>query len=151
LERSPNLTQFASRDSTISTSDPTRKMMQHSLLIVEDEPDLLDLLTQWFTRSGYKVTGVSSAQQALKAIAPGKFQVALLDLRLPDMDGIELLQLLKSHHPTLEVVILSGWSYPPSQAKSEGAFACLEKPCTLSKLEAAIEEALELAVGLVPN
>lgn len=125
--------------------------MRNSLLIVEDEPDLLDMLTQWFTRIGYQVKGVWCAQQALKAAATGEFQVAILDLSLPDMGGIELMHLLRMRQPALEVIILSGWAYSPRLARSEGAFACLEKPCPMAKLEATLEEAFELVVGLVPN
>jgi DNA-binding NtrC family response regulator len=126
-------------------------MKHNSLLIVEDEPDLLDLLTQWFTRSGYRVVAVSCAQQALMAAKASEFQVALIDLGLPDTGGIELMHSLQMQHPALEVVIFSGWTYSPSQARSEGAFACLEKPCSMTKLEATIEEAFEVAFGLVPQ
>lgn len=122
--------------------------MPNSLLIVEDDPDQLDVMTQWFTRSGYSVSGYSHPRKALNASRTRQFQVAILDLTLPEMDGIELMQLLNDAQPDIQVVILSGRDYSLEQARSEGAFTCVEKPCSLAKLETIVEEAFELSVTM---
>ena len=69
--------------------------MCDSLLIVDDDPDQLDILSRIFPRSDYYVVAVNHPRRALEAASSQQFQVALLDLSLPDMDGIELMQRLQ--------------------------------------------------------
>lgn len=121
--------------------------MNRSLLIVEDDPDQLDLLTHRFIRAGYHVVSVPHPRQALEAASSRQFQVAILDLSLPEMDGIELMHRLQRFQEDVHVVILSGYEYPDSRAKQAGAFACLQKPCALASLESRVEDAWERATG----
>lgn len=120
--------------------------MNCSLLVVEDEPDLLIGMTQLLHRRGFRVAGASTTQQALAAMSRQEFHVVLLDLSLAGMDGIELMKRVKRMQPTLQVIILSGYDYPLWKAKEEGAFAVITKPCVLSLLETTIAHARERVV-----
>lgn len=123
-----------------------------SLLIVEDDPSQRDTLTRWFSHRGYRVVSRAHPRQALEAAKSKEFQVALLDLSLPEMDGIALMQQLKRIQYSMQVIILSGYEYPMSLARSHGAFTVLTKPCGLKELEATLECASEQIVDeeLVP-
>jgi DNA-binding NtrC family response regulator len=121
--------------------------MCDSLLIVDDDPDQLSILSRTFSRSDYHVVVVDHPRRALEAASSQQFQVALLDLSLPDMDGIELMQRLQRIQDDLQVIILSGYDYPCSNAKADGAFAVLTKPCSLALLKATMTRALERKVA----
>jgi len=117
--------------------------MKRALLIVDDNPDQVNLLAQWFTRDGWCVVGVGHPRQALQAASLQQFHVALLDLSLPEMDGIQLMQRLMRNQEVLQVILLSGYEYPASEAKAAGAYACLTKPCNLTLLKARVIEAFK--------
>ena len=119
--------------------------MNRSLLIVEDDPEQLDALVRWFILAGYEVTGVDHPSQALEAASLRQFQVALLDASLPEMDGLLLMQRLNLHQDGMQVIILSGRDNLEQRAKTEGAFACLVKPCKLALMQATVEDAFEQA------
>lgn len=117
-----------------------------SLLIVEDDPSQRDTLTRWFSQRGFRVASRSHPRQALEMAKSKEFQVALLDLSLPDMDGIELMQRLKRIQHSMQVIILSGYDYPMRRARMDGAFTVLTKPCSLKELEETVEAATERMV-----
>ncbi|WP_254509009.1 response regulator [Anatilimnocola floriformis] len=117
--------------------------MNRSLLIVDDDSDQVDTLARCFIRDGWHVVGVVHPRQALEAASFQQFQVALLDLSLPELDGIQLMQRLRRTQEDLQVILLSGYEYPASEAKAAGAFACLTKPCGLALLKAKVGEAFE--------
>lgn len=114
-----------------------------SLLIVEDDQSQRDTLTRWFSQRGFRVSSCSHPRQALEAVKSKEVQVALLDLSLPEMDGIELMQRLQRIQHSMQVIILSGYDYPMQRARMDGAFTVLTKPCALTELEHTVEDASE--------
>ncbi len=82
-------------------------MKQPSLLIVEDDPGVQSALESIAKKQGCRVTSCSSGRKAGQALQSNDFQLVLLDLGLPDMDGMEVLRNLRKNHPTLPVVILT--------------------------------------------
>ena len=120
--------------------------MNRSLLIVEDDPDQLEVLARCFVRAGYHVVSVHHPRQALEAASFRQFQVALLDASLPEMGGVELLQCLKWTQHRLQFIILSRYPHPERWANAEGAFAWFVKPCNMALLEATVADAFEHAV-----
>jgi DNA-binding NtrC family response regulator len=116
-----------------------------SLLIVEDDPDQLEALVRWFIRAGYEVTGVDHPNKALEAASFRRFQVALLDATLPELDGFMLMQRLQQPQDWMQFIILSGQDNLERRANAEGVFACLAKPFKLALLQATVESALERA------
>jgi len=115
-----------------------------SLLIVEDDADQLEFLGRRFRRIGFQVTAIGHPRQAMVAVSARQFDVALLDMSLPEIDGIELMARLQRMQAGLPVVILSGFKYPESQAKQLGAFACLVKVCPFELIKKTIERAMEV-------
>ena len=78
------------------------------LLIVDDEEDFLDVISQRLQSRGFDVTTAGSGQDALEAAAKSDFDTALVDLKMPGMDGEELIKRLKEHDATIEIVVLTG-------------------------------------------
>lgn len=106
------------------------------LLLVDDEPGYLEVLNKRLTRRGVAVTLALGGSQAIQALRGRDFDVAVVDLKMQDMDGIEVLKVLKTMDPRLEVIILTG--HGSEQAAREGlalgAFDYLTKPCELESL-----------------
>lgn len=100
------------------------------LLLVDDEAEFLATLAERLRLRGLDVVATADAETALAAAAPGRFDVALVDLRLPDLDGEQLLVQLKEADPDLEVVILTGHASLASAVDCAklGAFGYLPKP-----------------------
>jgi DNA-binding NtrC family response regulator len=124
--------------------------MNRSLLIVEDDPDQLEVLARCFVQAGYHVVGVHHPRQALEAASFRQFQVALLAASLPEMDGLELMRCLKRTQDRLQFVILAGGRYPEQQARAEGTAARLVNPWNIAILEETVEDAFEQSVHELP-
>ncbi len=120
-------------------ADPTR------VLLVDDDPDFRKVMASELARRGYEVDTAECGVEALEKAEGGRAQVVLLDLRLPDMDGIEVLQQLRARIPTLGVIVLTGHGTIDTaiQAIRLGAYDYLEKPCPIEKLELAVQKTLE--------
>lgn len=118
--------------------------MARSLLIVEDDPEMLDILASRFQRLGFHVAPAADPRQALTAADEREFDVALLDRRLSEQSGLQLMLELKSRMAGLRAIILSGYADPEfeEEALDLGAFAYLRKPCRLAEIETTIERAL---------
>lgn len=124
--------------------------MNNSILIVEDDPEQLDELTGWFIQAGYRVVAVHHPRQALEAASFRPFQVALLDTRLPEIDGMDLMKRLKRMQHDMQVIILGGGDYSLQRARSKGALYCVSKPCPLPLLESLVANAFQRAVNELP-
>ena len=72
------------------------------LLLVDDEIGYLEVLSKRLTRRGYKVTTASSGTEAIRALRQWEFDLAVVDLKMEDMDGIEVLKVFKKMDPTLQ-------------------------------------------------
>lgn len=124
--------------------------MNRSLLIVEDNLEQLAILKRWFIRAGYQVTGVHHPRHAIAAAALRPFQVAIINLAPPEMDGIELMHSLQRRLGNIPIVIQSYNPLALSDTDSAGAFACLVKPCMKSLLEATVKDAFDQSTAEVP-
>ena len=114
------------------------------ILIVEDEAIMRESLRDWLTEGGYQVETAEEGEEALKTIAEQDFGIAILDLRLPGKDGIEVLREAKEKSPQLKGIIIT--AYPSVQtaveAVKEGAIDYLPKPFDLNDLEKLIRDTL---------
>ncbi|HUP98194.1 MAG TPA: sigma 54-interacting transcriptional regulator [Usitatibacter sp.] len=117
-----------------------------SLLLVDDDPDLLRLLTIRLKSNGYGVTAVESGQRALASIAAARPDLVLTDLRMEGMDGMALFQEISSAYPGLPVIILTAHGSIPDAvgAVKRGVFGYLTKPYDADELLGQIERALTL-------
>ncbi len=106
------------------------------LLLVDDEVGYLEVLAKRFRKRGLDVTTASAGEQAIQLLRHNDFDVAVVDLKMTDMDGIEVLGIFKKMDPDLSVIILTG--HGSEQAAREGiekgAFDYLTKPFELESL-----------------
>lgn len=111
-----------------------------AILVVDDERDLGTTLRGILTRTGAEVTIVCHPDEALDVAARSAFDVAIVDLRLPGQDGIELMAQLRCLQPELQVVIMTAYPSPEScrNALQGGAAAYLEKPYAPEALRALV-------------
>jgi DNA-binding NtrC family response regulator len=107
------------------------------LLIVEDEPALRQMLAWDFEDFGYRVEAVGSYREALLALARDDYQFALLDYRLPDGNGQDLLALIGDLQPQIRAVLISGElsERRTREARLAGARAVLAKPVSVRQLD----------------
>jgi DNA-binding NtrC family response regulator len=115
------------------------------LLIVDDETRFLAAITTRLRKRGFHVRMASNGPDALALARQEKFDVALLDLKMPGMDGSELLRALKREHPLIEAIILTGHGSLESAVELTklGAFGYLPKPYELDKLIETLKDAYE--------
>ncbi len=110
------------------------------ILIVDDDDNLRDSLVSFFALRDIESQGAASYEEGLAACAGGSFDAALLDIRLADRDGIELLKEIKAREPELPVLMISGHADIKTalEAIRIGALDFLEKPLDQGRLEALI-------------
>jgi len=115
------------------------------LLIVDDELVVRDSLGKWFVSEGYQVRAVESARQALEALARESFDVALIDIKMPGMDGMELQNRLRELDPDLLLIIMTGYASVETavQALKRGAYDYITKPFDPDELAHLLTKALE--------
>jgi diguanylate cyclase (GGDEF)-like protein/PAS domain S-box-containing protein len=115
------------------------------ILVVDDEPDMCWALENILRHASYAVTTATSGAEAIEKAQGRFFNLALLDIRLSDMEGIELVAPLKEMHPDIEVMMITGYASLESavQALNGGASAYLTKPLKIDEVLATVREALE--------
>jgi DNA-binding NtrC family response regulator len=115
------------------------------ILIVDDEVRLVEAFKEHLTDDGMKVLTASRADEALSLLANESVDVAVLDIQLPDTNGVELLLKLKQMEPTVEVIMLTGYASVDTAIRSMklGAYDYLTKPCKMSELSSVIAKAYE--------
>src|SRR4051812_975809 len=108
------------------------------ILFADDEKSLQEFMRSELPRLGHEVTVCPDGRAAVKALEKGKFDAAILDLRMPGMTGIEVLEQLKQVSPDTEAVMMTGHASQDTAiaAVNLGAFAYITKPCKLTEIEA---------------
>ncbi|MDI1260144.1 sigma 54-interacting transcriptional regulator [Aquabacterium sp.] len=120
--------------------------MSAHVLLVDDDPDLLRLLSMRLTAAGYRVTAVESAEAALSHLAMERPQLVLSDVQLPGKDGLALFDAIRAKHPSLPVILLTAHGTIPDavEATSRGVYTYLTKPFNGKALLETIGQALAL-------
>jgi len=115
------------------------------LLIVDDEVKFLQSIAQRLEMREFDVTTAANGREAVEAARNDKFDLALLDLKMPGMDGSQVLEILKAEHRFLEVIILTGHGSLDSAVECTklGAFGYLPKPYELERLLETLRDAYE--------
>jgi len=118
------------------------------ILLVDDEEDLVTFLSHRLLKRGFTVTATTSGPEALKAVKGQTIDVVILDLKMPQMNGIEVLQHLKEEQPYLEAIMLTGHGSHESalEAGRLKAYRYLIKPYDFDELLALIKEAYSYKV-----
>jgi len=107
------------------------------VLVVDPHADIADLLCRVLTLGDYEVETASSTASAIAQLERHEFSVALVNLTLPDGDGLRLLRLLKSRDPSMEVILMTGClpsNVTVVEAGEQGAFHFLFKPFDLTEM-----------------
>ena len=114
----------------------SKKLERIKLLFVDDEKGFVNVISKRLSKRNIDVFKAYSGSMALQALREAKFDVAVLDLKMEDMDGIEVLKILKKMAPNIAVIMLTG--HGSARAAREGiqfgAFDYLTKPCDFEKL-----------------
>ncbi len=115
-----------------------------SVLIVDDDPDICQALQDLLEHEGYVVQSVSTGREALARVTQQHFHAVILDVGLPDQDGLSVLPLLKTADPLVPVLILSAHVTMERKAPALrlGAFAWLDKPFDREVLKAMLRQAI---------
>jgi two-component system NtrC family response regulator len=115
------------------------------LLIVDDEVKFLDSIAQRLVLRDFDVTKATNGQEAIEATRHEKYDLALLDLKMPGIDGRQVLEILKKEHKFLEVIILTGHGSVDSAVECTklGAFDYLPKPYELENLLEVLKKAYQ--------
>ncbi|HEY7317027.1 MAG TPA: response regulator [Candidatus Binatia bacterium] len=110
--------------------------MPISILAVDDEQNLLELLMTVLGKRGFKVKTALNGIEALKLLDQESFELALLDLKMGPVNGVQLLKEIKGRHPITKVIMMT--AYPTNETRAEasvnGASAYLTKPVDIQKL-----------------
>ena len=114
------------------------------LLLVDDEPGYVHVLSNRLGKRKIDVTKALNGTEAIQALRRADFDVAVLDLKMEDMDGIEVLKIFKKMDPEMEVIMLTGHGSETAAREGIefGAFDYLTKPCEFEELIAKIREAV---------
>jgi two-component system nitrogen regulation response regulator NtrX len=119
--------------------------MSESILIVDDEPAILDSLSKILEDEGYQIVVAKSGHDALKTIASDQPDLMLLDIWMPEMDGLETLKKAKEQAPNLQVMMMSGHGSIETAVKAIklGAYDYIEKPLSLENVTLRVRHALD--------
>ena len=130
---------------------PPSRPAQHRILVVDDDADMLRLLSLRLKAAGHEVVAVGSAEAALAQLDIARPQLVLSDVRLPGKDGLALFDEVHARHPSLPVILLTAHGTIPDavQATARGVFTYLTKPYDGKELLEKVAEALALSAPAV--
>jgi DNA-binding NtrC family response regulator len=114
------------------------------VLLVDDERDFLHLLAFEFCNVGFQVTAVDTGRAAVEAAQRQKFDVAITDLKMPDMDGIEIMVTLKQIDPSLPVIMATGYLSEATRISvgEYGAYGYILKPFSFEDILSLVDRAV---------
>lgn len=121
-------------------------MIKNSVLLVDDEPDILELLELTLGKMGLEVHKAGNVREALKKLTAQKFDLCLTDMRMPDGDGLQVVQYIAQHNLDIPVAVITahGNTENAVTALKAGAFDYLSKPVSLEQLRTLVKSALNL-------
>ena len=120
-------------------------MQKGRILIVDDEQGIRDLLISEFAKLGYDVFSAINGEEAVNELQTEKADIIITDMKMPKVDGLELLKFVKEKTPETEVIIITGYATVENalDAMRSGAYDFVQKPFNIDELTALVEKALE--------
>jgi len=120
-----------------------------NVLLVDDEVDFITTLAERLELRGIEARVTHDGQSALKAVAENEPRIMVLDMMMPGMKGIEVLQRVREEHPAVQVILLTGQGKTRDgiEGMRHGAFAYLMKPLDLEELIQTMNEAVHAGQG----
>ena len=124
-------------------------MAKERVLIVDDEKNIVSSLQEILNDEGYEIVTAEDGLDALEMVQAEPPDLVLLDIWIPGMDGIEVLQVIKTYHPEIEVLVMSGHGTIDTAVKATklGAYDFIEKPFSLDQLVVSVQKALQQRKG----
>jgi len=115
------------------------------ILVVDDQQNVADTVVEIMTRSGYTATAIYGGMEAVKRFQEGDFQLVITDLKMPEVDGMDLLKTVKGIDDRVPVIVITGYGTVKKavEAIKIGAYDFIEKPVDRDKLLLIVERALE--------
>ncbi len=128
-------------------------MASERILIVDDEDGMRRLLSRVLTREGYDTVAVGSGEEALRLVANERFDLVVTDIKMPEMDGLQLLAELKEYEPSLLVIVITAYGTIENavQALRSGAYDYIAKPFENDEIRLTVAKALERERLLAEN
>lgn len=119
--------------------------MEARILVVDDEKSMCDFLEIMLKKEGYKVTATTDPKKALTALEKDFFHMVLTDIRMPEVDGFEILRRAKELNPDTLVIMITAYGSPEGavEAMKEGAYDYITKPFQVDEVKLTIRKALE--------
>ena len=120
-------------------------MPSAKILVIDDDPAMLKLAKLNLSEQGYEVETAETSEQGLTLVQSQRFDLALTDFNLPDLNGIELVKRIKEHAPETEIIMITGYGSVTKavEATKAGAYYFVEKPVDFDELQILLEKALE--------
>lgn len=115
------------------------------ILVIDDDQGVADTLVEYLIQPGYQATAVYGGHEGLTRLEQGDFQMVILDLKMPDMDGLEVLKAIKEIDSQAVVLMITGYGTVETAvaAIKAGAYDFISKPVNMDELEAIINRVLE--------
>ena len=126
----------------------TTQPVKEKILLVDDEPAIRYMLTRLLTDEGYSVMPASSGDEAIEFASQTQFDLLLLDLNMPGLDGWETFEKLTTTNPLLPVIVITARPNQRFTALAAGIGALMEKPLDLQKLFTTIRDLLDETDGV---
>ena len=119
-------------------------MQEESILVIDDEESMRLALSETLSRSGHQVDCVSNGYDALKKVQSSSLKLIITDVRMPKMDGMEVLQEIKKLSPQIPVIMITAYGtiHNAVEAMKKGAVDYILKPFSFEELNAVVERAL---------
>jgi DNA-binding NtrC family response regulator len=116
-----------------------------NILVIDDEPIVLDSCRKILRQEGFEVKGAMNGREGLKKIEEDKYDAVLVDWKLPEIDGMEVLRIIKKNHPDVIVVMITGYPSVESAVKAMklGVSDYVSKPFTPDELKDVLIKAIE--------
>jgi len=123
-----------------------RQNQRIKLLLVDDEKEFLKVLSNRLRKRGIEVETASSGAKAIQSLRRVDFDIAVVDLKMEDMGGIEVLQIFKKMAPEMPIIILTGHGSEQAlqEGMTSGAYDYLMKPCDIEELLAKVRDAADV-------
>ena len=115
------------------------------ILVVDDEFSVRDSLCSWFRKEAFRVGAAENASEALRCLQEAAWDLVLVDIKMPGMDGLELQQRIKQINPDIVIIIITAYASVETavEALKEGAFDYITKPIDPDQLERVVRNAIE--------
>jgi len=116
----------------------------HSVLVADDEAATRMIVASQLTEAGFTVVEAEDGEQAIQHLKKQKFEVALLDIKMPNVDGIEVLKYIRQHVPETKTIILTGFAdlELAMEAMELGAIDFFNKPFSIDEVIASVKQAV---------